>query len=79
MSTPTEVREYIAGEVRAAMGRREINKTALAKSLGLSIQTVSESLAGRRAFSTDELATICELLAVDFLDLFPPTSERAAS
>jgi len=74
MTTAAEVRDYLAAEVRAAMGRHEITRTQLATELGISIQTLSESLAGRRAFDVNELVIVCSVLHLDFASLFPAAS-----
>lgn len=63
-------RPIVAGEVRAAMARANVTQQALANSLGVSAGTLSERLAGRRPFTTDELEQVGYALGVDPFSFF---------
>lgn len=65
-----QTRTEVAAEVRAAMGRHRVTQAALAEKIGVSRATLSERVSGARAFTTDELVVICEVLGLDFLTLF---------
>lgn len=64
-------REAVAAEVRAAVGRRNTNSTALARRLGVSQTYVWRRLKGEVAFDTDDLHRIAGLLGVAVSDLLP--------
>lgn len=62
-------RQAVAAEVRAALGRYGITQKELAHRTGMSSGYLSERLAAKRAFSTDDIADIAEALGVDPLAL----------
>lgn len=64
-------RQAVAAEVRAAVGRRRTNATALAKRLGVSQTYVWRRLQGETAFDADDLYRIAALLDVAVADLLP--------
>lgn len=70
-------RQIVAAEVRAAMGRASITQGTLAAAIGMSRTSLSERLAGKRAFNTDHLAAIAHYLDVDVFSLLSPP-ERVA-
>ena len=71
MNTPPS-RSIIAAEVRAAMGRADINQSELAGLINMSKASLSERLACKRPFSTDHLDAIGNALGVDPLSLMLP-------
>lgn len=58
-------RDRVAENVRALMGRRKINQSALAKVLDLSQPSVSRRVSGLQAFTTDELIQLARIFDVD--------------
>lgn len=60
------------------MGRHRVTQSALAAKIGMSRAALSERINGNRAFNTDELAAICEVLHLDFLALFAGPLDGAA-
>jgi transcriptional regulator with XRE-family HTH domain len=72
VNTPHPYRQVIAAEVRAAMGRANVNQASLADLIGMSRPALSDRLACRRAFTTDHLFAIGEALGVDPLSLMTP-------
>lgn len=66
------LRELIAAEVRAWMGRQQVTGEALAAGLGTSGTFVSRRLRGRTSFNVDELDAIAVLLGVPVGDLVEP-------
>jgi hypothetical protein len=72
-------RDGVAAEVRAAIARVGINQTALADQIKMSRASLSASLNGHRAFDTDELAEIGEVLGVNPLSFLMPPHDRLAS
>lgn len=83
MTTPTDYREAVAAEVRAAMGRQRVTQEVLAAKAGMSRPALSERLAGRRPFNTDQIIGICTALNLDPADLLAvatePPKQQAAS
>lgn len=69
MTSPTDYREAVAAEVRAAMGRKRITQESLAAEAGMSRPALSDRLAGRRPFNTDQIIGICLALDLDPADL----------
>lgn len=63
-------RPIVAAEVRAAMARANVTQAALAEMLNTSPATLSDRLAERRPFTTDELLRIGEALGVDPFSFF---------
>lgn len=67
----TPMRELIAEEVRALLGRRKLNASELARRLGVSQPYISRRLTGDTAFDVDDLEKIAQILNVEVADLFP--------
>ena len=67
--TTTQARQIVASNVRAVLGRKKSNQTALAKVLGKSQAAASRRLSGELPFDTDELLRICEHYRVPLSDL----------
>ena len=57
-------RLWVAGEVRAAMGRRAVRAAELARRLGRSQTWVSQRLNGNVALDTDDLEAVSAALGV---------------
>jgi transcriptional regulator with XRE-family HTH domain len=62
---------YIAGEVRAELGRRGWSASRLAFELGLTQAAISRRLTGEVVFDVEELAKIGDLLNIHPGDFFP--------
>lgn len=78
----TGEREAIAGQVRAEMARRRVTAASLARRIGVSRTALGERLNGDKAFNTDQLFAIANVLEMAFIDLFPAVpaeTDRAAS
>lgn len=64
-----ELRQAVAADIRAGMGRHRVTQAALAKKIGCSRVALSERLNGHRAFNTDQLLTIAAALDLDLVEL----------
>lgn len=62
---------YVAQEIRAYMGRKDINKTELARRLGVSDMWVGRRLRGQLPIDLDDLVRIAAALKIDIVDLLP--------
>lgn len=60
-----EYRQAVAAEVRSLMGRLRVTQAVLARKAEMSRPALSERLAGKRAFDTDQLIRIASALDVD--------------
>lgn len=71
MSTTTthQLRQDIAGEIRAEMGRRRITQAALAFGLGWNKSSTSRKLNGETPLDIDEIEDVCAFLEVSVVDL----------
>lgn len=80
MTNPTDYREAVAAEVRAAMGRKRMTQAALASAVGMSRPALSDRLACRRPFDTDQIVGICAALELDPAELLlaDPTKALAS-
>lgn len=72
----TPLSAHIAEEIRALMGRRQINKVQLAKRLGVDETWVGRRLNGRQGFGVDDLPKIAAILGVSVADLLPREQGR---
>jgi transcriptional regulator with XRE-family HTH domain len=72
-ATPAErlLSAHAAEEIRALMGRRDINKTELARRLGVSDMWVGRRLRGKLPIDIDDLQRIAVVLGVVAGDLLP--------
>jgi len=75
MSTETSLRERVAEEVRALLGRRKMSASELARQLSLTQKYVSRRLTGETAFDLDDLEKIAAIFGVDVADLLPRSAE----
>jgi len=73
--TTTSLREHVAEELRALLGRRKMSATQLARHMGVSQAYIWRRLNGETAFDLDDLEKIASILAVDVLDLLPRDRE----
>lgn len=71
-----DYRDAVGGEVRAAMARLNAKQAALARRVGMSRASLSESLTGERAFKINELEAIARALDVPILTFFPRMEGR---
>lgn len=65
MTTSTNERADLAGNVRAEVARRCIRQRVIADALGLDQRAVSRRLLGQVEWSATELGRLAELLDVD--------------
>ena len=72
-----EVREAVAAEVRAGLGRHRVTQAALAELIGMSRPALAARLHGRQAFDVDELLVIAAHLDIPVLELIAP-AERVS-
>ena len=75
------VTEYVAAELRAQRGRREITIDDLASRAGLSRSAVAAALKGRQAIAMEVFVALCRALDVDGAHLFAEAvrAEEAAT
>jgi transcriptional regulator with XRE-family HTH domain len=76
MTTPTTtaqtpLSEQVAAEIRAVMGRQDINKAELARRLGVNEMWIGRRLSGKLAIDLNDLARIASALGVVVVDLIP--------
>lgn len=64
MSSPLSIRQVVAAEVRAEMGRQRKTGVELATVLGISQQSASRRLRGETGLDLDEVAVVAEWLGV---------------
>lgn len=75
MDTGQKLREGVAEEVRALIGRRRTTGAKLAEAIGRSEMYVSRRLRGETAFDLDDLERIAAILNVEVSDLLPRRNE----
>lgn len=66
---PGSLQAVVAGEIRAWMGRRNVNQTALAQALGVSQSQISKRLKGTVPFDIVELEKVARFLGVSVAGL----------
>lgn len=69
----------VAGEVRAALARKNIRKGAVAKALGISMSAMSSKINGKVAFSIPELVVVASLAGVDAAEFFSDVPQRVTT
>lgn len=76
----TEEREAIAGQIRAEMARKRVTRAEMARRIGVSRTALADRLDGAKAFDTDLLVRIAQVLDLRVIDLFPeiPTTSTPA-
>lgn len=70
-------RERVAAEVRAGLARRNLSRSDLADTLGISYRTLNDRLNGKSAFDLDEIRQAADFLGVDLVTLVTPGSDAA--
>jgi transcriptional regulator with XRE-family HTH domain len=73
-SARASLNQAIAGEIRAELGRQNVNQAQLARRLGWTQARVSRRLRDVSDFSTAELEQICAALDVELIDLLAEAS-----
>lgn len=69
--------DLAAEEIRAQLGRRNMNKSELARKLGVSHTWVTNRLTGAQEIGLNDLEQIAAALGVSVMDLIP--AQRAGS
>lgn len=73
----SDVRESVAGEVRAELARQKKSWRQLAEGVGINRESVRESVRGDRPFRIEELTAIAAWLGVPVTQFLP--AEAVAS
>jgi len=68
------MRELIAEEIRALLGRRQLSASELARRMGVSQRYMSRRITGETALDVDDLEKIAAYLGVEVVALFPRTA-----
>lgn len=69
------MREHVAEEVRALLGRQKISGSELARRLGFTQRYMSRRLTGETPFDIDDLEKVAKMLNVEVADLLPRRNE----
>jgi len=75
----TTMRDLVATEVRAWLGRRRISGAELARQMGKSQTWVARRLDGRQAFDVDDLEQVAAVLNLHVSDFFPSPDGRSVT
>lgn len=78
MPVEQSLTETIAAEIRAEVARQRRKYSDLAKELGLAPATISDRMAGRVPFDTNELEKVAQWLGIDVVHLISPRYRNAA-
>ena len=70
----TPMRELVAEEIRALLGRRKMSASELARRMGVSQKYMSRRITGETAFDVDDLNAIAAVLGVEVATLIPRRS-----
>ena len=73
------LRDRVAEEVRATLGRRRMSGAELARQLGRSQTFVQKRLDGRQAFDVDDIEAVARILGVDPHQLLGGSPFRSAA
>ena len=68
----TTIRDTVAAEVRAALGRANMNAAELARETGISKPAMSRKLAGTTSFTTEELIGVARAVGASVESLIGP-------
>jgi transcriptional regulator with XRE-family HTH domain len=74
-----EVRERVASEVRAELGRQRRTQLELAEVMGVNQSTASRRLAGELEFTVGELHAIAKFFGVPITKLLPADEPEQAT
>jgi hypothetical protein len=69
--------ERIAANVRAEMGRQNIETVALARRTGIQLRTMYRLKNGERRWEAEQIESVARVLGVDWLHLVAPTEVAA--
>lgn len=72
------LRSVVQSNIRAEMARREMPQREVAAAVGVSQQSLSLKLSGRRPMTVEELVLISEALELDIAELLPPRASSGA-
>ena len=75
----TTMRDLVATEVRAWLGRRRISGAELARQMGKSQTWVARRLDGRQAFDVDDLEQVAAVLNLHVSDFFQSPDGRSVT
>ena len=75
--TPETMIEALLAEIRAWMGRRQVNQTDMARHMGLTRSAVSRRMSGQQDFTFPELASIAGWLDITLAELVGPVVLQA--
>jgi hypothetical protein len=73
---PSLLSAYAISEIKALMGRQDLNKTEIARRLGVSDMWVGRRLRGDIPIGLDELQRIAAVLEADPMELLPERRKR---
>lgn len=78
MSADTELPIHAIDMIKSWIGRRDMNKSELARRLGVSHTWVSNRLAGSQGITLEELVKIARALDIEVEELLPKTAPTEA-
>ncbi|MGW8493577.1 helix-turn-helix domain-containing protein [Micrococcus luteus] len=73
----SDIKTALLAEIRAWMGRRQVNQTDMARHMGLTRSAVSRRMSGQQDFTFPELASIAGWLDITLAELFGPVVLQA--
>jgi transcriptional regulator with XRE-family HTH domain len=79
LKVQSRLRELVAEEVRALLGRRRLNGAKLAQAIDRSEMYVSRRLRGETAFDLDDLEKIADVLSVPVAQLLPSADQKGGN
>jgi DNA-binding Xre family transcriptional regulator len=79
MSTTQTLNAYVAGEVRAMMGRKRVTGRQLAQQLNVSHMWISYRLTETTPIQLDDLERIADALDVEVAELLPTPARRTVN
>lgn len=79
LATPDGLTAHVASEIRAMMGRLNVNRAELARRLSVEDSWVGKRLSGRTKIDLDDFGKIAEALGVGVVDLLPRDRRQATN
>ncbi|MGK9280967.1 helix-turn-helix transcriptional regulator [Micrococcus luteus] len=73
----SDIKTALLAEIRAWMGRRQVNQTDMARHMGLTRSAVSRRMSGQQDFTFPELASIAGWLDITLAELLGPVVLQA--